>query len=481
MIKNHIQSVLTGELGFTPTRSQVTLIKKLAGFISSPEENEIFIIKGFAGTGKTSMLAVVVRALLKCRIRSVLLAPTGRAAKVLSGYTAHPAFTIHKKIYRQKSQADGLGKFVLDRNLHKNTYFIVDEASMISNQAGEIPSFGTGRLLDDLVEYVYSGENCRLLLVGDTAQLPPVGLELSPALEVEELKKYGFGTGETCLTEVARQSEKSGILINASALRKRIEEKTGMEGFFPIRLKGYNDIERISGEFLAGKISECYDRYGIFETIVVTRSNKRANLYNKGIRNTILFREDEISRGDLLMVVKNNYFWMAENEEMDFIANGDIAKIETIYGVEEIYGFRFADVRLAFIDYQDVEFDCKIMLDTIGLESASLPTGESKKLYHAVSLDYPEVKNKRELWTKIRDNPWFNALQVKFAYAVTCHKAQGGQWKAVFIDPGYVTEERINKEYLRWMYTAFTRPTVKLYLINFNSRFFEEENPGAPV
>jgi exodeoxyribonuclease V len=478
MIKNHIQSVLTEELGFAPTPSQVTLIKKLAGFISSSEEDIIFLLKGFAGTGKTSMLAVVVRALLRCRIPSVLLAPTGRAAKVLSGYTAHPAFTIHKKIYRQKSQTQGLGKFVLDKNLHKNTYFIVDEASMISNEAGEISNFGSGRLLDDLVEYVYTGQHCRLLLVGDTAQLPPVGLDLSPALEAKELRKYGFGAEESCLTEVARHSEKSGILMNATQVRQRIE-KDNRKGFFPIRLKGFQDIERISGDLLVEKITECYERYGVYETIVVTRSNKRASLYNKGIRNTIFFREEQISRGDLLMVVKNNYFWMAEQETMDFIANGDIAKVETIYGLEEIYGFRFADVRLNFIDYEDVEFDGKIMLDTIDMETASLSSEESKKLYDAISQDYPEVKNKRTLWKKIRDNPWFNALQVKFAYAVTCHKAQGGQWKAVFVDPGYITEERINKEYLRWMYTAFTRPVEKLYLVNFNSRFFEEENPEA--
>ncbi|NQU88715.1 MAG: AAA family ATPase [Mariniphaga sp.] len=476
MIKNHIQSVLSNELGFIPTESQAKLLKKLAEFITSPEEDEIFILKGYAGTGKTSMVALVVRALLKFKIKSVLLAPTGRAAKVLAGYTASPAYTIHKKIYRQKSSSDGLGKFVLDKNLHKNTYFIVDEASMISNQSSETSNFGSGRLLDDLVEYVYSGENCRLIVVGDTAQLPPVGLNISPALEIFELEQYGFGADETLLTEVVRQSEESGILVNATFIRQRISTESELTGYFPIKLKEFDDIERISGGELIEKISECYDKYGIFETAVITRSNKRANLFNKGVRNTILFREDEINKGDLLMVVKNNYFWMGDNEEMDFIANGDIAEIESIYGYEELYGFRFADVRLRFVDYKDVEFDCKIFLETINLESASFTLEDSRKLYHAVSEDYIDIKNKRKRWEKIKENPYFNALQVKFAYAVTCHKAQGGQWKAVFIDQGYLTEDMINTEYLRWLYTAFTRPTEKLFLVNFDKGFFEDSD-----
>ncbi|MBN1819669.1 MAG: AAA family ATPase [Prolixibacteraceae bacterium] len=473
MIKNHIHSVLTEQLSFLPTESQVRLLKKLAEFISSPEEDEIFIIKGFAGTGKTSMVALLVKALLKFKIKSVLLAPTGRAAKVLSSYAGIQAFTIHKKIYRQKSSSDGMGKFVLDKNLYKNTFFIVDEASMISNQSFETSNFGSGRLLDDLVEYVYSGQNCRLILVGDTAQLPPVGLNISPALEIFELEQYGFGADEIVLTDVVRQSENSGILVNATQIRQLISDEENFNGFFPVTLENFDDIQRISGGELIEKISECYDKYGIFETSVVTRSNKRANLYNKGIRKTILYREDEISKGDLLMVVKNNYFWMGENEEMDFIANGDIAEIESIYRYEELYGFRFADVRLRFIDYKDVEFDCKIFLDTIELETASLTSEDSGRLYQAVSEDYMEIKNKRKRWEKIKDNPYYNALQVKFAYAVTCHKAQGGQWKSVFIDQGYLTEEMIDKEFLRWLYTAFTRPTEKLFLVNFSDRFFE--------
>jgi len=475
MIKNHIQLVIRDSIGFPPTNGQAALTAKLAGFITSPEQDEIFIIKGYAGTGKTTMVASLVRALRKFKIRSVLLAPTGRAAKVLSNYTGHAAYTIHKKIYRQKSSADGTGKFVLDKNLYKNTVFLVDEASMISNQPAEQNIFGSGRLLDDLVEYVYTGENCRLILVGDTAQLPPVGLDISPALEIFQLEQYGFGASESELTEVVRQSVESGILINATNLRQRIQDENPVDGFFRIRLEGFSDIERIPGESLIEKISDCYNKDGIFETTIITRSNKRANLYNKGIRNTILFREDELSKGDLLMVVKNNYFWIGGNEEMDFIANGDIAEIATIYGYEELYGFRYADVALRFIDYSDVEIDCKIFLDTLAIETASFSNEDSKRLFEAVSEDYTDIKNKRKRWEKIRENPYFNALQVKFAYAVTCHKAQGGQWKSVFIDHGYVAEDMISKEYLRWMYTAFTRPIEKLYLVNFNRNFFEPE------
>jgi exodeoxyribonuclease V len=474
MIKKHVEAILSGDQDFSPTDGQVRLIGQLAEYIASPEQDEIFILKGYAGTGKTTMVAKTVKALSKFKISCILLAPTGRAAKVLASYTGHPAYTIHKKIYRQTSSSNGMGKFVLDKNLHMNTFFIVDEASMISNQPSEMSNFGSGRLLDDLIEYVYMGENCRLILVGDTAQLPPVGLNISPALETHELEQYGFGTHETELTDVVRQSEDSGILVNATNLRQLVNSENDNPGFFPIHLPGFDDIERISGGDLIERISDCYNKYGIFDTIVITRSNKRANLYNKGIRNSIMFREEELAKGDLLMIVKNNYFWIGENEEMDFIANGDIAEVETIYGYEEMYGFRYADVRLKFIDYKNVEFDCKIFLETLALETASFSNDDSQKLFNAVSEDYYEIKKKRKRWEKIRENPNFNALQVKFAYAVTCHKAQGGQWKTVFVDQGYLTSEMVNKEYLRWLYTAFTRPIEKLYLVNFNDRFFSE-------
>jgi exodeoxyribonuclease-5 len=407
------------------------------------------------------------------------MAPTGRAAKVMAGYTGMTAFTIHKKIYRQKSSADGLGKFVLNTNLYKNSYFIVDEASMISNETNENSLFGSGRLLDDLLEFVYSGENCRLVLVGDTAQLPPVGLNISPALDARTLENCGFSVLEFELREVVRQAENSGILMNATHIRNLISENNSNTGFFHLDLEQFPDVIRISGADLIENISSCYEQYGIFETTIVTRSNKRANLYNKGIRGAVLYRENEIEQGDLLMVVKNNYFWMDEDVQLDFIANGDIAEIKKIWKTEELYGFRFANVTLRFVDYDDVELDCKIFLDTLAIETASFSQDQNRQLFEAVAEDYTDIKNKRERWKKIKENPYYNALQVKFAYAITCHKAQGGQWKAVFIDHGYLTEEMLDTEYYRWLYTAFTRPAEKLFLVNFNKNFFEGESlPG---
>ncbi len=472
MLKNHIKALLTEKLPFTPTSSQAHLIDVLASFITSHETDDIMLVKGYAGTGKTTMLFALTQVLNSLKIRSILLAPTGRAAKVMAGYTGMSAFTIHKKIYRQKTTSDGMGKFVLDKNLYKNTYFIVDEASMISNEYNEGSVFGSGRLLDDLLEYVYSGENCKLVLVGDTAQLPPVGLNISPALEAFSLEQYGFGVKEVELTEVVRQEQGSGILTNATEMRRLISEP-GQEGFFPIELDNFNDVIKITGGDLIETISTCYDKYGFFDTTIVTRSNKRANLYNKGIRGSILYKENEIERGDLLMVVKNNYFWPNEDVELDFIANGDIAEIVTIYGYEELYGFRFANVSLNFIDYENVEIDCKIFLDTLSIETASFSYEQNMKLYESVAEDYFDIRNKKERWKKIKENPYFNALQVKYAYALTCHKAQGGQWKAVFIDHGYLTEDMLDTEYYRWLYTAFTRPTEKLFLVNFDKGFFD--------
>ncbi len=473
MINQYIKKTLIEQFNFSPTKGQKELIERLSLFISSDDPDRIFILKGYAGTGKTSIVALLVKALMNFKIKSVLLAPTGRAAKVLASYAQKPAFTVHKKIYRQKSSSDGMGKFVLDKNLHKNTIFIVDEASMITNQETEGSNFGSGRLLDDLIEFVYTGENCRLVLVGDTAQLPPVGLAISPALELFEMEQYGFGVEEFELTEVVRQSENSGILTNATNIRHLINSDEAEPGFFQVKLSGFEDIERISGGELIEGISHSYDKHGLFETAIVTRSNKRANLFNKGIRNSILYKESEIAKGDLLMVVKNNYFWVNETEELDFIANGDIAEIISINRYETLFGFRFADVCLRFVDYSNVEIDCKIFLETLELEAASFGSEEYKKLYEAVSEDYMHIRNKQKRWKEIRENPHFNALQVKFAYAVTCHKAQGGQWKTVYIDQGFLNESMINREYLRWMYTAFTRPVEKLYLVNFDKRFFE--------
>lgn len=476
MIKNHLKAILTQNLPFAPTSCQQELIDVLSDYITSYEPDEIMLIKGYAGTGKTTMVYSLTQSLDSIKIRSVLLAPTGRAAKVMSGYCNRPAFTIHKKIYRQKSSNEGMGKFALDKNLHKNTYFIVDEASMISNELSENSVFGSGRVLDDLLEYVYSGENCRLVLVGDTAQLPPVKLNVSPALDLASLEYYGFSVKEVELKEVVRQTKDSGILYNATALRNRIGESMDGTGFFPIELSAFDDVERVSGGELIETISSAYDKYGLFETTVVTRSNKRANLFNKGIRGSILYKENEIEKGDLLMVVKNNYFWIDEDMELDFIANGDIAEIVSIYGYEDLYGFQFANVSLRFIDYDDFEIDCKIFLETLAIESASFSFEQNRQLYEAVAEDYSDVRSKKERWKKIKENPFYNALQVKFAYAVTCHKAQGGQWKAVFVDHGYLVEDMLDVEYYRWLYTAFTRPTEKLYLVNFDKGFFEGED-----
>lgn len=474
MIKNHLKTILTQNLAFSPTNCQLKLIDMLAVYIFSDEPDQIMLITGYAGTGKTTMLYSLTQALLQLKIQSVLLAPTGRAAKVLAGYTKMPAFTIHKKIYRQKTSSDSFGHFVLDKNLHKNTFFIVDEASMISNETSENSVFGSGKLLDDLLEYVYSGENCRLVLVGDTAQLPPVGLNISPALEPDTLDGFGFSVKKVELTDVVRQAEGSGILSNATQIRKRIGNADGETGFFHIEIDDFGDIERVSGAELIESITGSYQEYGIFETAIVTRSNKRANLYNKGIRGSILYRENEIEKGDLLMVVKNNYFWLGEDLKIDFIANGDIAEIIKIYKYEELYNFRFANVCLRFIDYDDVEIDCKIFLDTLNIESASFTFEQNRQLFEAVSEDYAEIRNKRERWKKVKENPYYNALQVKFAYAITCHKAQGGQWKAVYVDHGYISEEMLDTEFYRWLYTAFTRPAEKLFLVNFDKGFFEK-------
>lgn len=471
MIKNHVKALLEQNLSFSPTSGQSDLISGLATFIVSDIQDKIFLIKGFAGTGKTTMINALTQTLKLLKIRIVLLAPTGRAAKVMAGYTSMPAFTIHKKIYRQQTSADGMGRFVLDKNLHKNTWFVVDEASMISNESNENSVFGSGHLLNDLLEYVYSGANCRLILVGDTAQLPPVGLAISPALEAFNFTNEGFEVDEYILTEVVRQAADSGILSCATQIRQLVEDQNAT-GFFKIGLNDFPDVIRISGEELIEQISSCYNKYGLFETTIVTRSNKRANLYNKGIRGSILYRENEIERGDLLMVVKNNYYWMDEEAKLEFIANGDIAEVVSIYGYEELYGFRFADVCLRFVDYEDVELDCKIFLDTLSIESASFSYDQNRQLFESVSEDYMDIKNKRERWKKIKENPHFNALQVKYAYALTCHKAQGGQWKAVFVDHGYLVEEMLDVEYYRWLYTAFTRPVEKLFLVNFHKSFF---------
>ncbi|MBO7495270.1 MAG: AAA family ATPase [Salinivirgaceae bacterium] len=468
---------LTETLGYMPTLDQQELIARITKFITnyfSPEHrDDALIVKGYAGTGKTSVLAALVKVLPKIGLKSVLLAPTGRAAKVLSNYSGHAAYTIHKKIYRQKSSTTGFGEFALDNNKHQRTIFIVDEASMIANNSSENSIFGSGRLLDDLFEYVYRGEMCKLILVGDTAQLPPVGLTVSPALDAKVIGEMGFGVTEFEMKQVVRQTRESGILQNATLLRQSLADN--LQGYPHLTTAGFADVRRITGGELIEEIENCYDEFGVENTMVLCRSNKRANKYNEGIRRTILWRDEEIAKGDLLMVVKNNYFWLndTEKETTPFIANGDIAEITRIGKYQELYGFRFADVDLRFTDYPDIEIQTKILLDTLTSESPSLTWDDNQRLFDAVIADYADIGNKRDRVKKVKENPYFNALQVKFSYAITCHKAQGGQWQAVFIDQGWLTDDMLNTEFLRWLYTAFTRPTVRLYLVNFKDEFFK--------
>ena len=451
---------------YKPTFEQEKVLGKLANFLLAEENDPAFILKGYAGTGKTSLVGALVKTLDQLERKCVLLAPTGRAAKVFAHYAGHAAFTVHKKIYRQKSFSNETTNFSLNDNLHQHTLFIVDEASMIANDGLSGSMFGTGRLLDDLVEYVFAGTGCRLLLIGDTAQLPPVGEEESPALNADSLRGYGLTVNEALLTEVVRQVQDSGILWNATELRKYIAE----EDFFtlpPVRVTGFPDVRVVNGNELIETIGECYDKAGMEETIVVCRSNKRANIYNKGIRNTILYREEELETGDLLMVAKNNYFWTEGNKDIDFIANGDTAVVKRVRREREMYGFRFADVVLSFPDYNDMELEVKLLLDTFHTETPALPKEQNDKLFYSVLEDYIDIPTKRERMKKMKADPHYNALQVKYAYAVTCHKAQGGQWKRVFLDQGYMTEEMFSPDYFRWLYTAFTRATETLYLVNW--------------
>lgn len=444
----------------------------------SADDRRLFLLCGYAGTGKTSLVAALVKTMEQLERRTVLLAPTGRAAKVFSSYSGKPAYTIHKWIYRQKSILNG-SSFTLMENRAQNTLFIVDEASMIANEGAT--NFGSGALLDDLVEFVYSGRGCSLLLLGDTAQLPPVGEELSPALSATYLRSMFLNVSGVELTQVMRQLDGSGILQNATMLRHIIAD--GALGALPqIKLKGFADICRVQGEELIEAIEGSYSSVGIDETIVLCRSNKRANIYNEGIRRRILYREEELNRGDILMIVKNNYYWREELgkqdktilEKIDFIANGDTAEIVYVGSTEEMYGFRFADVTLSLTDYEDCELDVKIMLGTLTSESPSLTRTESETLFAAVWEDYPEIRSKRKRMEEVRKNPYYNALQVKYGYAVTCHKAQGGQWKRVFLDQGYVTTEMAGPDYYRWLYTAFTRASEKLYLVNWSDSQIEK-------
>lgn len=478
MINKYLTSQIKTNFPFVPTKEQEKSLEEIATFLLSADDRRLFLLCGYAGTGKTSLVAALVKTMEQLERRTVLLAPTGRAAKVFSSYSGKPAYTIHKWIYRQKSILNG-SSFTLMENRAQNTLFIVDEASMIANEGAT--NFGSGALLDDLVEFVYSGRGCSLLLLGDTAQLPPVGEELSPALSATYLRSMFLNVSGVELTQVMRQLDGSGILQNATMLRHIIAD--GALGALPqIKLKGFADICRVQGEELIEAIEGSYSSVGIDETIVLCRSNKRANIYNEGIRRRILYREEELNRGDILMIVKNNYYWREELgkqdktilEKIDFIANGDTAEIVYVGSTEEMYGFRFADVTLSLTDYEDCELDVKIMLGTLTSESPSLTRTESETLFAAVWEDYPEIRSKRKRMEEVRKNPYYNALQVKYGYAVTCHKAQGGQWKRVFLDQGYVTPDMAGPDYYRWLYTAFTRASEKLYLVNWSDSQIEK-------
>ena len=474
MINDHIKSQIYSKFSFTPTKGQNKIIENLANWISEPEYDSVFILNGYAGTGKTTLISAFATTLAELRIKPILLAPTGRAAKVVAQMTGMPAHTIHKKIYRQKSLADAEARFMLNFNKEKDAVFIVDEASMIADYSMDGSVFGSGSLLDDLFEYVRSGERCRVMFVGDTAQLPPVGHDLSPALNPERMKVYGPVIYET-LDEVVRQQMDSGILFNATMVRCMLDA-----GIYEIPLfdTSFPDFEAISGAEVLERVEECYSRYGRDDVIVITRSNKRANRFNEVIRRLTLCAEEAIESGDMLMVVKNNYHFTEREEDckIDFVANGDTARLMRIRSYHDLYGFRFADAVLRFADYDDYELDCKILLDTLTSEAPALTAEQNKSLFTAIEEDYSDVTNKRERYKKIRDDSFYNAMQIKFGYAVTCHKAQGGQWSAVFVDKMLFGDEEMSRDMLRWLYTAITRATEKLYLVNFDERFFAD-NP----
>ncbi|MFI3303024.1 MAG: AAA family ATPase [Rikenellaceae bacterium] len=469
MQSNSIASQIYTKISFETTLNQKIIVEKLSNFLSDPNFHRIFVLNGYAGTGKTTIISALVKSLDDLGIKSVMLAPTGRAANVLARYSGRAAYTIHKRIYREKTNAAYESKFSLDFNREVDTIFIVDEGSMLSNTTGDGAIFGSGSLLDDLVSYVRSGKRCRLIVVGDNAQLPPVGADYSPALDEAVMREYGDVEYAT-MDEVVRQQAQSGILFNATLVRCMLES-----GIYEIPRFELNfpDVEIVEGGEFTEKLQDCYDLYGRDETIVITRSNKRANRYNEGIRRFSLCAEEQIESGDMLMVVRNNYHYTEriKDSQMAFIANGDVAQLVKIKRFEELYGFNFARAVLSFGDY-DQDIECNILLDTLSSESPALSYEDSKRLFAEVEKDYLDIKSRIKRLSEIRENEHFNAVQVKFSYAVTCHKAQGGQWRAVFIDKCIFGDEEMSKDMLRWLYTAITRATDKLYFVNFDERFF---------
>lgn len=522
------------EFGFTPTHDQLNALETFARFLADREQNCVMVMRGSAGTGKTSLAGAMVRTFTRLGQKLLLMAPTGRAAKVFAMNSGHTAFTIHRKIYREKSYSGIGGQFNLNDNMHKNTLFMIDEASMIGRGGGMTSDFGTGDLLSDLVQFVYNGQNCRMLLVGDCAQLPPVGEEEAPALHAEVLEAMGLKVYECDLREVLRQSQDSGILVNATYIRSLtpgpsprrgeillqsdsrlidsnmgesrlnsslsprkgeilLQSDSGLDfsefscdnllkvGLPRIRFKGFTDIVMVPGDELVERISSSYADVGMDETMVVTRSNKRANVYNQGIRATVLDREDELCTGDLLMVVKNKYLDKPQGDhgQLAFIANGDCVKVQRVRNIRELFGFRFADVWLQFPDYDDFEMQQTVVLDTLTTEAPALTHEQQEQLYEAVMEDYADIPLKRDRMAKLKQDEYFNALQIKYAYAVTCHKAQGGQWAHVYIDQGYMTDDMLTSDYIHWLYTAFTRATEKLFLVNWPKAQTEEANHSS--
>ena len=522
------------EFGFTPTHDQLNALETFARFLADREQNCVMVMRGSAGTGKTSLAGAMVRTFTRLGQKLLLMAPTGRAAKVFAMNSGHTAFTIHRKIYREKSYSGIGGQFNLNDNMHKNTLFMIDEASMIGRGGGMTSDFGTGDLLSDLVQFVYNGQNCRMLLVGDCAQLPPVGEEEAPALHAEVLEAMGLKAYECDLREVLRQSQDSGILVNATYIRSLtpgpsprrgeillqsdsglidsnmgesrlnsslsprrgeilLQSDSGLDfsefycdnllkvGLPRIRFKGFADIVMVPGDELVERISSSYADVGMDETMVVTRSNKRANVYNQGIRATVLDREDELCTGDLLMVVKNKYLDKPQGDhgQLAFIANGDRVKVQRVRNIRELFGFRFADVWLQFPDYDDFEMQQTVILDTLTTEAPALTHEQQEQLYEAVMEDYADIPLKRDRMAKLKQDEYFNALQIKYAYAVTCHKAQGGQWAHVYIDQGYMTDDMLTPDYIHWLYTAFTRATEKLFLVNWPKAQTEEANHSS--
>lgn len=476
MIIDELKYKILQQFGFPPTQEQAHALEVFAEFLTDRDPHAVMILRGSAGTGKTTLSGAIVRTLKEIRQKVMLLAPTGRAAKVFSLNSGSPAYTIHRRIYREKSFSGVEGLFNLNDNLYTDTLFMVDEASMIANMGLGGMSFGSGCLLDDLVHFVYQGRNDRLLLIGDKAQLPPVGEEESPALHAAMLEGYGLKVYECDLNEVLRQSEESGILYNATMIRQMITHDD-ITQLPKIRFVGYPDIKPMPGSELIEALADSYHHVGLDDTIVVTRSNKRANIFNQGIRNMVLDREEELSQGDILMIVKNNYYWMEEERKSNnklqsndipaFLANGDRAKVLKVRRRIDLYGFRFATLLLQFPDYGNYELEATVLLDTLTSEAPALTHEQQEQLFHQIEEDYQDIPLKADRMKAIRQNQFFNALQVKFAYAVTCHKAQGGQWAHVYVDQGYMTDDMLNPDYIHWLYTAFTRATEMLYLVNW--------------